>query len=53
VTGRKVRLVYDPDTGELVEDKRSDAKVKKDVEAFMDDEKQILVFSEMAIKFLG
>jgi hypothetical protein len=45
VTGRKVRLIYD-ENGELVEDRRSEAKVKKDVEAFLDDEKQILVFSE-------
>ena len=46
VTGRKRRIVIDPETDELVEEKWSDSKSLRDMEAFMDDEKQILVFSE-------
>ncbi len=46
VTGRKRRVVMDRETGKLKEEKWSDAKANADAEAFMQDEKRILVFSE-------
>lgn len=45
ITGRKRRLVYDQD-GRLVTQKWSKAKSDADAQAFMDDKKQILVFSD-------
>ena len=50
VTGRTLRLVDVPDpvTGELkkVDQKRTPAHVKKEIREFLDDQRQILVFSE-------
>jgi DNA repair protein RadC len=46
VTGRKSRIVLDPESGDMTEERWSDAKALKDMEAFMDDKKPILVFSE-------
>jgi len=46
VTGRKSRVVKDLETGEYINQKWSLAKAKADVEAFKNDEKQILIFSE-------
>lgn len=50
VTGRTLRLVDVPDpvTGEIkkVEQKRTPSHVKKEIREFLDDQRQILVFSE-------
>ena len=45
VTGRSRRVVTDMETGKKVIQRRSSKMVESDVSDFMDDEKQILVFS--------
>ncbi len=44
VTGRKRRMIWED--GEAKLEKRSDAKVEADIDAFLNDEKRILVFSD-------
>ncbi|MDI6854385.1 MAG: strawberry notch family protein [Deltaproteobacteria bacterium] len=44
VTGRKRRMVWAGDEAKL--EKRSDAKVEADIDAFLEDKKRILVFSD-------
>ena len=46
MTGRKSRVIIDSETGTKKEQKWSKSKALKDVDAFNDDKKQILVFSE-------
>ncbi|MFH0880408.1 MAG: strawberry notch C-terminal domain-containing protein, partial [Lentisphaerota bacterium] len=46
VTGRDRRTYVEPKTGRRVDEKRSPSIVKADIRAFLDDRKQILVFSK-------
>jgi hypothetical protein len=46
MTGRKSRVIIDSETGTKKEQKWSKSKALKDVDAFTDDKKRILVFSE-------
>jgi tRNA G10 N-methylase Trm11 len=46
VTGRTQRVVKDPKTGNKIIEKRSPAKTNADADAFADDRKRILVFSD-------
>ena len=46
VTGRTQRVVFDAEQGKKVIERWSDAKSSADADAFQDDKKQVLVFSE-------
>jgi hypothetical protein len=46
MTGRKRRVVRDRKSGKAKEQQLSDAKMLADVDAFLDDRKQVLVFSD-------
>ncbi len=46
VTGRSRRIVRDADTGKNVEEKLSDSTRERDVNAFLDGKKRILIFSD-------